>query len=629
MQCSVRGPGMLTELRKLIGAGIIRPIDYHFAALVGEKASGDRDLVTLTACLVSWRSGNGDVCVPLKRYAGQPLFIPERPDLQPSLADIPVLTAPPLDVWRRALLDCDWVGQGDDYRPLIIEHDCLYLARYRAFEQSIAEHLLTLARSTPEVDEQLLRAGLSRLFGPAPHSSSKIDWQRLAAAMAVIGTFTVISGGPGSGKTATVAALLTLLYEQAPNQFVALVAPTGKAATRLSESLRMRIADLSHDAVWLDKLVPEAQTIHRLLGASGDGRYRYHRHNPLHLDAVIVDEASMVDLTLMARLIDAMPQDCRLILLGDRHQLSSVEAGSVLADIYGDSDASRLPPQLLAQLLRVHAVSEGAINAAVDAAPLAGCIIELKHSYRFADDSGIARLADTINDPTTPPTSAHLRTLFRQSADLHWINVSTDSLPEQALRWALDRYQSCLESDTVEQALGRFSDVQVLCATRNGPFGVNAFNLLVEARLGDAGLMGPDKLHGQPVLITRNDYEVGLFNGDTGLLWYQDGSILAHFPQTAGATRALVIAQLPAWQPAWAITVHKSQGSEFGEVLMVLPDQPQPLVSRELIYTGVTRAARSLTIASSETVLVKACATQRERASGLRFRLAHPPAIPV
>ncbi|HSV93663.1 MAG TPA: exodeoxyribonuclease V subunit alpha, partial [Desulfobacterales bacterium] len=410
------------------------------------------------------------------------------------------------------------------------------------------------------------------------------------------------TGGPGSGKTYTISAILELLdrlQEERPLRAL-LTAPTGKAAARLQESLRG--AARAGAAL-------EVTTIHRLLQpVPGTTRFRFDRRRPLPAGAVVVDEASMVDLALMAKLVDAMPPEARLILVGDRHQLASVEAGSVLGDLCGADPHDRATPSV--------------------PRPMGPCIVEIERSYRFAPGSAIGELSRAVNAGDARAALAMLAD--DRSGALEWVDPERGSPARGALRRTIEEGHRTLavadEPGAALEAVGRF---KILCAHASGPSGVDELNreserLIRPGRRTDAG--GSPWYAGRPVLVTRNDYALALFNGDIGVALADPatGRLGVHFPAPPGMCRTVAPQRLPAHETAYALTVHKSQGSEFDEVLLVLPERDSPVLTRELIYTALTRARRRITVCGRAEVIRTAVERRIRRTSGLRDVLWGP-----
>ncbi|QKT02661.1 exodeoxyribonuclease V subunit alpha [Ectothiorhodospiraceae bacterium 2226] len=579
--------------------GALRDLDFHLARQFAALAPAPSAALMLATALVSQRLGAGDACADLRVVAGRALW----PDAPP---------APALEDWRAALLDSGLVARAEEAdaaaRPLILDGaDRLYLARYFVYERAVAEALRARAAAwRPVAESAALRASLERLF---PAARETPDWQRVAAAVAALRPLTVIAGGPGTGKTTTATAILALLAEHAPRRLrMAMAAPTGKAAARLAEAVRAARARLDCPAPALAQIPEVALTLHRLLGLTGGGRpARYHAGNPLHLDVLVVDEASMIDLPLMARLLAALPPEARLVLLGDKDQLASVEAGVVLADVWQGAGEAVSEP-LAAALGEVGCPVPGA----ADAPALRDSLVLLRTSHRFTGASRVGRAAAAVQQGDAAAVSAAL----------------LDAPPPELAALAVEGYRAYLRAALPAEALDAFARFRVLCAVREGPRGLHALNETVRAALGGAGLLRGTGLWyaGRPVMITRNDYDQGLFNGDIGVTWSEpDGHLRVYFPADRGV-RGVLPARLPPHETAYAMTVHKSQGSEFDRVALVLPDQDGPLLTRELLYTAITRAREHIDVYAPPQLLEAAVARHTRRASGLAQRLWGPAA---
>jgi exodeoxyribonuclease V alpha subunit len=493
----------------------------------------------------------------------------------------------------------DWVGRPGGYSPFVLDDSGrFYLARYWRHEESVAQLLRARVQQTvAPANTQSLRTELNALFPDDPE-----DRQRLAALLAQFKPLTLVSGGPGTGKTTTVVKLLALLLAQpqarAPR--ILLAAPTGKAAQRLVESIRASKQKLNLSPERAAAIPEEAQTLHRLLGAQGDsGRFRHGRDNPLRCDLLLVDEASMVDLALMHAVLEALPATARLILLGDRDQLASVEAGSVFGDLCAPQGGSAALQQLLAPFNVKLAVS-------ATASPLADCRVELTRSYRFGADSGIGALARAAREGD----GEGFLSALSESSDV-------SRCKPEALRDTVQQgyaaYRAAARSGDTAAAFAAFLKFRVLCAHRQGPAGVEGLNALMEP--------GGGWYVGRPVIVRSNDYALRLFNGDIGLCLPTPEGLRVFFETAPGQYRALAPGRLPAHESAWAMTVHQSQGSEFDEVLLVLPEVVTPVLSRPLVYTAVTRAKTRFALCGGDAVLLAALATLPARESGLAEKL--------
>ncbi len=602
---------MSSRLQAAMQSGALSPLAYFFARFLADKYRRDEDdILILSAALVSERNQQGDVCVDLRRHAGAPLF-------DNGAATAPA-RAPELATWLRQLATDAAVGRPGELAPLILEDERLYLHRLWRFEQQVLTAIAHRLASPPPLDTARLAGGLARLF---PAAGSGVDWQKLASALAVSQRFAVISGGPGTGKTTTVVKVLALLLEQHPGMRIRLAAPTGKAAARMVDAIRQRKAGIDIAEALRARIPDQAGTLHRLLGFNGR-RFIHHADNPLALDCLVVDEASMIDLPMMARLLTALPGDARIILLGDRDQLASVEAGNVLGDITGHGQPIRYSRAQAQTLAALTGTPQEALPVSDEAPPVADAIGLLRTSYRFDAGSGIGRLAQRVNDGDGPAALALLRN--DPSAQLAWHENSEQAICSDALAWAVRQYAAYLRCDEIGAALHAFEQTRVLCALRSGPFGVDEVNRIIGERLRAQGLIAVgEACHGKPVMVTVNDYETELYNGDIGLLWRDGrGELRAWFRSADGQLRDIPLRSLPEHVPAWGLTVHKSQGSEFDQVLLVLPfEAANPLLSRELIYTGITRARRRLRLSASAPALLQGCRERVRRSSGLAQKL--------
>jgi exodeoxyribonuclease V alpha subunit len=636
----------IEHLQRLQQQGLISALDLHFTRFISQLAGDASPELVLAALLVSFETGNGNVCVNLPLLAGTALFNSDSEQTVLSAAERRLLQAPPWTQWSQSLYATTVVGRPGEFRPLILDrHGRLYLYRYWDYEQRLAGDLRQRAAAPVEdVDTAQLQAALAGLFAqPVPSAAAGAaqlpqqapDWQKIAAATALLRRFCVISGGPGTGKTTTVLRILLLLLEQkhsAPPR-IALAAPTGKAAARMQEAIRQAKQALAAEYDLLLQLIPEqATTIHRLLGPRNNSVYFQHnRDNPLALDVLVIDEASMVDLALMSKLTDALPQQARLILLGDKDQLASVEAGAVLGDICGpvpgfSAELCTRLQQLTGETLPPPAAGSGT--------GLADSILLLRRSYRFGADSGIGALARTVNQGQGGQALTVLKDT--QFSDIGWHDLDPGAPLAQTLADALETgfrpYLEILRDNLQDnnirpaQVFAAFEQFRVLCALRNGPFGVSELNRLIE-RILEARRwlrMRATWYPGRPVMITRNDYNLRLYNGDIGITLPDaddQGQLKVFFPGSDGQLRKLPVLRVPEHETVFAMTIHKSQGSEFDQVLLLLPPELSRVTGRELLYTGITRARRRVDIWGNQEVFKSAVERALQRSSGLRERL--------
>jgi exodeoxyribonuclease V alpha subunit len=576
---------MLKHIESARRQGLLGDLDVHFARLIAGYSESPP--VVLAAALLSQLTSGGHVCLDLAALAEQPV-----------LGDM--TSTPPLQEWQSALSEHPACGGIDAYTPLVLDGTRLYMRRYFDYEVSVAAGWKGSDEATLP---KALETKIATLFPVPSDGEDRQRDQRNAAMAALQKSRVLISGGPGTGKTTTLASILALLIEQSQASLPAnlglfdpkpkalkilLAAPTGKAAARMQEAIRGAKARLPLSDAIKTAMPETAQTLHRLLGARPQGGgvvWRHDADNPLDCDVLVVDEASMIDLAQMARVLAALPAHARLILLGDRDQLASVDAGAVFADLCS-----------------------------------AGAAI-LNESFRFNVDSGIGRLAALLR---VGDADAVLRLLRQPSDDLQW---SPDAGRHAVVAHAVQRYADFIakaQTLALPAIFDAFAAFRLLTPLRQGPLGVTALNAEIEKGLAAQGAI-PPRSHwyaGKPVMIAANDYALRLFNGDIGICVADpaSGELRIAFPSDEGV-RLLAPARLPAHETAWAMTVHKSQGSEFEEAALVLPEEQSEIVTRELVYTAVTRARRSAAIWAGEAVLRAACERRIVRHSGLVERL--------
>lgn len=609
---------ILAEAQRL---RLFRPLDVQFAHMLATPA--EPALMLASACL-SADAGAGHVCLPLALLSPARLF----DGRMLTLAQQAWLRAgsPSLDDWQQHLLASNAVSDGSRPTPLVLDNQRLYLQRMWRHECTVAQ-FFNRPQPPGTGDETTLAAVLARYF---PGDGAGIDWQKIAAAVALTHPVALISGGPGTGKTSTVAKLLAALLQLSDGDRarMLMVAPTGKAAARLSESLGLALQRLRLDEEQKQRLPREAITLHRLLGAQPNSqRMRYHRGNPLHVDVLIIDEASMVDLPMMAKVIAALPPQARVIFLGDRCQLSSVEAGAVLGDICQFAEAGYSPARR-AELMRLTGFTLPA-GTGGGGYGVADSLCLLRKSYRFDEGSGIGRLANAINAGDAKDALALLNA--GTAADVVYTPLRETADYQRMLGDCVEGYRDYLarvrNHEVPAAILDAFNRFRLLCALREGPFGVAGLNDRIELALSRAGLLALGNAGrsyaGRPVMIVRNAPLLGLYNGDIGiLLWDGEQTLRVHFSLPDGGVKAVPLSRLPEHETAFAMTVHKSQGSEFHHTALALPNQILPVLTRELLYTAVTRARTRLSLYATDEVLQHAMATKTQRRSGLIERLA-------
>ncbi len=656
-------PAILQSLRD---TGALRTLDNALAQSLRRLDPATPDAVLSAAALASLAVANG--------HAGFDPAAPQR------LVDADI-DWPAADIWRAALETSPWISQPTDGdtestadTPLVFEHGLLYLRRYREYERHLALGLRRIGAHAPEGgDMDALAPLFAQLF---PDARTGDDLQARAAAVALRHNLVLVTGGPGTGKTTTITRLLALLVAQSlhagrPEPRIALAAPTGRAAERMAESVRKAVQALAAadvDAAMLDGLPTAGTTLHRLLGTIPDSpRFRHHADNPLPFDVVVVDEASMIDLPLMAKLVDAVADGARLVLLGDPDQLPSVEAGDVLSGILraagdgtdfpigdaavskllfgepawtmratraADTDAVTSPDPLPHAGLRAPGSEGGNIGGLTAVRTFPGRRIHLQRGYRQSAALDLAPLATAVREGDAETALALLRS--GDLAGVHFHEGQSDPLAAHR-EHLLAHWTALADTTDPAEALALAGRLRILTAVREGPQGARGLNARIEELLGGSTRRGaaPGYFHGRLLLVTENSYRHRLFNGDIGICLRDDsGAVMAWFPgDDPQHPRPFHPAALPAHDSAFAMTVHKAQGSEFDAVWLVLPERFNRVLSRELVYTGMTRARSALHIAARADVITDALARHASRWSGLGWRLGaddvfQPPAQP-
>jgi exodeoxyribonuclease V alpha subunit len=642
-----RDTSVLATIDRWVEEGWLSQLNRAFARFLRELEPNAGDGVLWAGALVSHQLDRGEVYLDLEGLTQQPgltLAIPSDEDwtsrFEPAQAELSALKELPLSQWQSDLQNSKLVSTKEGNTPLVLDGNRLYLRRYWQYQQTldrcIQDRLTPVRAGLPET----LLERIDVLFPGSPEQPQP-DWQKIACVLALRSRFAIITGGPGTGKTTTLTRLFALLIQlqeiaspgaRKPN--ILLAAPTGKASARVSESIAKALERLDIDANIKERIPKKAGTLHRLLGSRPDSRrFKHNRHHRLAADIVIVDEASMIDLEMMASLLEALPDNAQLILLGDKDQLASVEAGSVMGDLCQgaenaayDNDARAWIERYSGEKLPPSAAAGTNINQQT---------VMLRYSHRFGERSGIGQLARAVNagdsiqaqailkdmsaysDMLPAPADDYLRLRARPEPDAadallkKLVTANDDGKPNpgQGYGYYLDTIRNRPASDAAsydqwaERVLAAFDAFQVLCALRRGRWGAEEMNRRIEAWLFPKQAPGL-WYEGRPVMITRNDYNLGLMNGDIGIALYDHtGKLRVVFPTddplAATKIRWLSPLRLPDAETAFAITVHKSQGSEFNHVVLALPETKSPVLTRELIYTGITRAKENFTLLES------------------------------
>jgi exodeoxyribonuclease V alpha subunit len=589
---ALRAVGLLQEFGE---AGILSVADVQVAQRLGGLTGEADERVLLAVALTVRNTRLGSVVLDLDEAAST--TAPDEDDA--GSVDVSALPWPAGTEWAGACAASPLVIGGEGGAPLRIVDSRLWLTRYWQQEAQIANELLSRSSDNPaDLDLSLLEADLDSLFTAADDAE-----QRNATLIAATRRVSVIGGGPGTGKTTTIARLIAVLRRQRPGLRIALTAPTGKAAARLEEAVRSASYQLT-DADRAGLAVLSASTLHRLLGWKPGvaSRFRHDRENRLPYDVVIVDECSMVSLTMMARLVEALAPATRLVLVGDPDQLASVEAGAVLGDLV---EASSATPALR------------------------GSVALLQTVHRYDAGGPIAGLAQCVRDGRADDAL----TLLREAPDGIEFHPAPDDGFLAGTALTAVRAQTAHElaviaaarAGDVSGALDALDRHRVLCAHRGGPRGVRYWSDAVERWLAaDDPLLLPrldGRYAGQPLLVTSNDYENGLYNGDTGVVVEQGDELVAAF-RRGGEPIVLPLVRLGDVRPLHAMTVHRAQGSQFGEVTVILPPATSPLATRQTFYTAVTRATTLVRVIGSEAAVLASVNRPAARASGLRDRLS-------
>lgn len=618
----------------------LRPLDLALARFLRDRGGESDEVVLFAAALTSYRLGEGHACLlvtelPLSAEGSLPLLTPER---------LPALPWPATrEAWQARLAASPLIATdaADTASPLVLAEDRLYLRRAWTDEQTVAHALRARLQPPPDDPPEALAAwrhDLDALF-PAHPTGQTVDWQKVACAVAAASPFAIITGGPGTGKTTTVLRLLVLLLQRhrragQPPLRICLAAPTGKAAARLTTSLASQLDRLGLDAETRAQIPLAVTTVHRLLGMHPERRtFRHGAHRLLPADVVVIDEASMLDLEMTAALLRALPASARLILLGDRDQLASVEAGAILGDLCAGAEAGGFSPARGRWIQAVTGQDVTPWLATAAPQPLDQPVVMLRHSHRFAPDRGIGRLASALRvgdaaaadfAALAPEVTVVDRDQLLAGHDAlarHVLCSPTDEAPATWDAWAA----ACLQVA---------DGYRLLAAVREGEHGVAGLNAAVRARWVRAGWCAADLewFAGRLVMITRNDPDLGLMNGDVGLVLPRPDpagmgehrlSVAFADLSAAGGVRWLIPARLPRHETAFAMTVHKSQGSEFQAIGVMLPDRLVPVLTRELLYTAVTRARAVCQLSlPAPAVWQQALQRRTHRHAGLRAALS-------
>ncbi len=638
---------MLEILKQLKDENLISDLNYHFAKLIDKKqqpygyTETQQNLAILLAALLSFHSMKGNTAVRLESLSRKNLFdLGNKYSHFQSVIWQKIGEISPLE-WQAVLAQhIAFIAEPENkVAPMLFQNGLLYFYRYWQAEHNIAKYLLQAVEfSEKNANYAADRAILDRLF---PEKIDGIDWQKVAVATALRKKCCVISGGPGTGKTTTVAKLLLALKEKQGELKIGLVAPTGKAATRLTESISNSFARLGDTIPQLEK----AKTIHSLLGINPQSDLpKHHADNPLPLDLLVVDEASMIDLFIMEKLLNALKPSTRLILLGDKDQLASVEAGAIMGELgqFITQGYSVEHCDYLRQVTGYQLATQGHVATICDS------LCHLRVSHRFKEDSGIGHLATEVNAQQAVKSWQ----LFANSqySDLEriaypennsfsdkaqWINQCAELVVKQAVAHYTEylllvkKRAENPETVSIDSIFQAFQKVRFLAALRVTELGVERLNQRIAEALQQAKLVefgqARSAYHGKPIIVTQNVPRNGIYNGDIGIILLdengQERIYFDSFNEQTGQRMSLPLSRMPAAEPAYVMTVHKSQGSEFERTYFVLPLTPASILTKELIYTAITRAKQKFTLFGSEKIWKYGVQEAIDRQSGLKEQI--------
>lgn len=649
---------MLNLLFELKQEKIISDLNYQFARLIDSKQQGydyssqQKNLAVLLAAWVSYQVAQGHTALRLDSDNSMNFFeLKNKASTQPFLQRIlqKIEQIPPLE-WQSVLQNhIAFSDSPQKIAPMLFQNGLLYFYRYWQAEHNIATYLQQAVEFSPKVaNVELDKQVVDQLFENKA-TQSEIDWQKVAVATALKQNFSLISGGPGTGKTTTVVKLLLglqlkQLKQNAPLLQIALAAPTGKAAARMKESIEDKLAELNNLPQGLKEAIPsDAVTIHRLLGAKPlTEETKYHAKNPLHYDLLVLDESSMIDLSMMEKIVQALKPSARLIMLGDKDQLASVEAGSIMGELGSFLQYGYSQPHC--DYLK--AVTNYPIQAGQ---PLSICdsLSHLKHSYRFGEKAWIGELANAVNDQKIQ-LSWDILEKYKESGKLETVLYPETKESDDKANWtqksvqlvvdkAVELYQDYLaavkqrvldpKAVSISEIFQKFQQVRFLSALRVGELGVERLNQSIAEGLRKSGLVqfnhSRERYIGKPILITENMPSNKVASGDIGIILPdENGESRVYFDTKQGEVHhSLSLSQIPNYEVAYIMTVHKSQGSEFEHTLLVLPLSISPVLTKELVYTAITRAKERFTLFGNEKVWKYSVGAKTERQSGLKEQL--------
>jgi len=596
---------VLNTLEDLREKEVISAVEVEFVRFLKEIHPSVQDEVLWAAAACIYAQKNGHVCLDFTKWDEGWLFDDKKSNQK--------LTDSIKKAWLKALDKSPLVSGGGELQPLILESSRLYLHRFWSFEEELCHWLNQKSSGTNEVSETE-KGVMQSLLNPTG-DLFETNWQHVAVQLSFLKDLVVISGGPGTGKTFAVLNIIAahLLSKPEGEYRIALAAPTGKAARRLAESIESGRSNLPDHIQSKVEIPDTAQTVHKLLGSDFRGAsFSFNKENPLTYDLVIVDEASMLDMNMWVRLIRAVGSNTKLIVLGDKDQLASVEAGSILGDICGGENS--FSDNIVKSVSQIQGTN---IPIAKEKPSINDCIVFLTKSYRFGENSGIQKFAAAVNE-SNPDLAIEI---LQDStlADLSWLEPTSENMESIVRDYAVNHHAE-FKTKSQDERLKASNKKKILCALRRGPFGVEQINGKVESiiKRKQNVLAGRTWFEGRIVMATRNDALLQIRNGDIGIYTDEGNGVI----QFEGEERQSLSAnRLKDYESAFAITIHKSQGSEFDEVAVILSNQVNTVLSKEILYTAVTRARKNTLIIVNEDVLRKTILRSVSRRSGLKQKI--------
>jgi len=590
-------------------------IDISFANFIQRLSEKEDLLLFLTLAFLSRETAAGHICLDLSEYAGKQLIDKDKSIVFPAFSE-----------WQKKLITVPAVGSPGDFKPIILdESGRLYLFRYWQYETDLAEALIKRTKTEHDFeDNSFVLKMIKKYFTDT--KDKQPDMQRAAAVTALLKNLCIICGGPGTGKTTTVSKILALMLECSQKELrIALAAPTGKAADRLQKAIASSKAELPCSEKIISCIPETASTLHRLLGTiPNTSSFHHNKDNVLPYDIIVIDEASMIDLPLLSKTLSAAAPETSIILIGDKNQLASVESGAALGDICTEDAVNCFSSDLSKVFKNAAGIEIISSPEKTGLSVLSDCLVELNKNYRFETESNIFKLSSAINKGNIKETISALNEA--ESAVFHIKESFQTWLKKGLSKIITDNIVPFIKAASCEQALTLLEQFRILCALREGPFGTKGINNVIEKQLVKLNLIDPaaEFYHGRPVMVTQNDYSLKLFNGDTGIIFTPTGKkedLKAFFPGNDNTLRSFHPSTLPEHETVYAMTIHKSQGSEFDNVMLIFPENETPVLTRDLFYTAVTRTKEKIQIIGSEKIISYAVSRSIERRSGLKDML--------